>query len=106
MASLEQLLDGLRAAAEPTRLRLLAICGEGELTVSEITRILGQSQPRVSRHLRLLLGAGLLISFREQHWVFYRTPAKGSATKSRGDVYRSMSSPAMLLLIFPMYGAS
>jgi ArsR family transcriptional regulator len=79
MASLDQLLDGLRAAAEPTRLRLLALCAEGELTVSEITRILGQSQPRVSRHLRLLLGAGLLISFREQHWVYYRTPAKGPA---------------------------
>jgi ubiquinone/menaquinone biosynthesis C-methylase UbiE/DNA-binding transcriptional ArsR family regulator len=79
--SLNELLDGLRAAAEPTRLRMLAICAEGELTVSEITRILGQSQPRVSRHLRLLLGAGLLISFREQHWVYYRTPAKGEAAQ-------------------------
>ena len=55
---LNELLDGLRAAAEPTRLRLLAICAEGELTVSEITRILGQSQPRVSRHLRLLARRG------------------------------------------------
>jgi ubiquinone/menaquinone biosynthesis C-methylase UbiE/predicted DNA-binding transcriptional regulator len=80
-SSLNELLDGLRAAAEPTRLRLLAICAEGELTVSEITRILGQSQPRVSRHLRLLLAAGLLISFREQHWVYYRTPAKGPAAQ-------------------------
>jgi ArsR family transcriptional regulator len=80
-SSLNELLDGLRAAAEPTRLRLLAICAEGELTVSEITRILAQSQPRVSRHLRLLLGAGLLISFREQHWVYYRTPAKGAAAQ-------------------------
>jgi ubiquinone/menaquinone biosynthesis C-methylase UbiE/DNA-binding transcriptional ArsR family regulator len=79
--SLIDLLDGLRAAAEPTRLRLLAICAEGELTVSEITRILGQSQPRVSRHLRLLLSAGLLISFRERHWVYYRTPAKGPAAQ-------------------------
>jgi len=78
---LNELLDGLRAAAEPTRLRLLAICAEGELTVSEITRILGQSQPRVSRHLRLLLGAGLLTSFRERHWVYYRTPAKGPAAQ-------------------------
>jgi ubiquinone/menaquinone biosynthesis C-methylase UbiE len=77
-ASLDELLDGLRAAGEATRLRLLAICADGELTVSEITRILGQSQPRVSRHLRLLLSAGLLISFREQHWVYYRTPAKGA----------------------------
>ena len=78
---LNELLDGLRAAAEPTRLRLLAICAEGELTVSEITRILGQSQPRVSRHLRLLLGAGLHTSFRERHWLYYRTPAKGPAAQ-------------------------
>ena len=89
---LTELLDGLRAAAEPTRLRLLAICAEGELTVSEITRILGQSQPRVSRHLRLLLGAGLLISFREQHWVYYRTPAKGEAAQLVHRLLESLSA--------------
>ena len=43
---MEQLLAALRGAAEPTRLRLLALCAEGELTVSELTEILGQSQPR------------------------------------------------------------
>jgi ubiquinone/menaquinone biosynthesis C-methylase UbiE len=68
----EQLLAALRAAAEPTRLRLLALCAEGELTVSELTEILGQSQPRVSRHLKLLCEAGLLDRFREASWVFYR----------------------------------
>lgn len=74
---ISHLIDSLRAAAEPTRLRLLAICCEGELTVSEITSIVGQSQPRVSRHLKLLCKAGLLMRFREGHFVLYRVPANG-----------------------------
>jgi len=69
---MDQILAALRAAAEPTRLRLLALCAEGELTVSEITQVVGQSQPRVSRHLRLLCEAGLLDRLREGAWVFYR----------------------------------
>lgn len=73
----ENLLNSLKAAAEPTRLRLLAICADGELTVSEITRITGQSQPRISRHLKVLTAAGLLDRFREKHWVFYRVPPGG-----------------------------
>ncbi len=68
----EALLIGLRAAGEPTRLRLLALCARGELTVTELTHILGQSQPRVSRHLKLLCDAGLLDRFREGTWAFYR----------------------------------
>ncbi|MDP5341300.1 MAG: metalloregulator ArsR/SmtB family transcription factor [Litorivicinaceae bacterium] len=72
--SFDAYLDALRAIAEPTRLRLVRLCAQGELTVSELTRILGQSQPRVSRHLKLLQDAGLLTRFREQHWVFYRIP--------------------------------
>src|SRR5579862_7832278 len=69
---MEHLLAALRAVAEPTRLRLLVLCARGELTVSELTQILGQSQPRVSRHLKLLCEAGLLDRFREGSWVFYR----------------------------------
>jgi ubiquinone/menaquinone biosynthesis C-methylase UbiE/DNA-binding transcriptional ArsR family regulator len=72
MMTMDDLLSGLRAAAEPTRLRLLALCAGAELTVSEITQVLGQSQPRVSRHLKLLCEAGLLDRFREGSWVFYR----------------------------------
>lgn len=75
------LLDALKAAADPTRLRLLALCGAGELTVGELTEILGQSQPRVSRHLRLLCKAGLLDRFPEGSFVFYRL-----AESNRGDV--------------------
>lgn len=73
--SLSTLLDALRAAAEPTRLRLLALCAQGELTVSELVQILGQSQPRVSRHLKLLCDAGLLDRLPEGSWVFYRLAA-------------------------------
>ena len=69
---MDQLLQGLRAAAEPTRLRLLALCAHAELTVTELTQILGQSQPRVSRHLKLLCDAGLLDRHREGTWAYYR----------------------------------
>jgi ubiquinone/menaquinone biosynthesis C-methylase UbiE len=68
----ETLLQGMKAAAEPTRLRLLTLCAQSELTVTELTQILGQSQPRVSRHLKLLVDAGLLDRFREGTWAFYR----------------------------------
>jgi ArsR family transcriptional regulator len=75
---LDLLLDELRAVAEPSRLRLLAILAKGEFSVTELTEVLGQSQPRVSRHLKLLCDAGLLEKFREQHWIYYRVPAEGA----------------------------
>ena len=68
-ACIEQVVQGLRNLAEPTRLRLVTLLGHGELTVGEICRVVGQSQPRVSRHLRLLTEAGLLDRFREQRRV-------------------------------------
>jgi len=77
---MEHLLAALRAVAEPTRLRLVVLCSRGELTVSELTQILGQSQPRVSRHLKLLCEAGLLDRFREGSWVFYRLSQSGAAS--------------------------
>jgi len=77
MRAVDELLTGLRAVAEPTRLRLLALCSENELTVTELTTILGQSQPRVSRHLKLLCEGGLLERFREGNWVFYRLARLG-----------------------------
>jgi len=76
---MDQLLAALRAVAETTRLRLLVLCARGELTVSELAQILGQSQPRVSRHLKLLCEAGLLDRFREGSWVFYRLNAASMA---------------------------
>lgn len=80
-ADLNEVLVGLRAAAEPTRLRLLVLCAQSELTVSEVTQILGQSQPRVSRHLKLLCDAGLLDRFREGTWVFYRMAQRGGGAE-------------------------
>lgn len=74
---MDNLLTGLRAAAEPTRLRILALLSHGELTVSELTRILGQSQPRVSRHLKLLCDAGLARRIPEGTWAFYRLAEDG-----------------------------
>ena len=76
---MEHLLTALRAVAEATRLRLVLLCARSELTVSELTHILGQSQPRVSRHLKLLCEAGLLDRFREGSWVFYRLSQAGPA---------------------------
>ena len=69
---MEKLLAALRAAGEPTRLRILAILAEGELTVSELTQVLLQSQPRISRHLKLLADADLVQRYPEGSWVFYR----------------------------------
>ncbi|HXV74051.1 MAG TPA: metalloregulator ArsR/SmtB family transcription factor, partial [Sphingomonadales bacterium] len=69
---MDKLLTMLRAAGEPTRLRILGLLGHGELTVTELTQILGQSQPRVSRHLKLLSEAGLLARLQEGTWAFYR----------------------------------
>lgn len=69
---MDHLLSVLRAAGEPTRLRILAILALGELTVSELTQVLLQSQPRISRHLKLLADAGLIVRYPEGSWVFYR----------------------------------
>ncbi len=71
---MDKLLKSLRAIAEPTRLRILAICAHAELTASDIVAILDQSQPRVSRHLKLLVTAGLLERNQEGNWAYYQTP--------------------------------
>jgi ArsR family transcriptional regulator len=74
---MDRLVMMLRAAGDPTRLRLLLILRQAELTVSELTTIAGQSQPRVSRHLKLLAAAGLIERFKEGSWVFYRGSDRG-----------------------------
>jgi DNA-binding transcriptional ArsR family regulator len=75
--SFATVLSSLKAAAEPTRLRLLELLTHGELTVGEISSVLEQSQPRISRHLKMLCDAGLLDRFREEHWVYYRVATTG-----------------------------
>lgn len=67
----------LRAVGDPTRLRLLLLLRQAELTVSELIDIVGQSQPRISRHLKLLCEAGLLERFKEGSWVFHHAVEEG-----------------------------
>jgi ubiquinone/menaquinone biosynthesis C-methylase UbiE len=71
----------LKAAGEDTRLRVLVLLSEAELTVSDLTQILRQSQPRISRHLRLLVEAGLIERFREGAWAFFRLAERGGGAK-------------------------
>lgn len=74
MSTLESFVNLLKAAAEPTRLRILALLARGELSVKDITDILNQSQPRVSRHLKLLADAGLATRHAEGAWAYYSLP--------------------------------
>jgi DNA-binding transcriptional ArsR family regulator len=73
------LLTWLRAAGEPTRLRLLCLCAARELSVSDIAQIVGQSEPRVSRHLKILGEAGLIERLRQGQWVHYGLARSGPA---------------------------
>jgi ubiquinone/menaquinone biosynthesis C-methylase UbiE/DNA-binding transcriptional ArsR family regulator len=80
----DALNSALKAAGEETRLRILALVAEAELTVSDLTDILRQSQPRISRHLKLLAEAGLVERFREGTWAFFRLAEHGNgATVAR-----------------------
>ncbi|MGQ0833430.1 MAG: ArsR/SmtB family transcription factor [Gammaproteobacteria bacterium] len=72
MTKVNEALGWLKAAAEPTRLRLLALCAQRDFSVSDLARLLGQSEPRVSRHLKVLCEAGLLDRVRQGQWVHYR----------------------------------
>ncbi|UFW62773.1 metalloregulator ArsR/SmtB family transcription factor [Rhizobium laguerreae] len=76
---LDALVDVLKAAGEPTRLRLLALLDGGDLTVTDLTEILGQSQPRISRHLKLLGEAELIERYQEGAWAYFRLKQDGKA---------------------------
>src|SRR3954454_16884131 len=64
------LADRFQALADPTRLRIVALLRLMELSVGELAQVLGQSQPRVSRHLKILADAGVLERRKEGSWVF------------------------------------
>src|SRR6201997_723366 len=88
----------LKAAGEATRLRILALLAEAELTVSDLTDILRQSQPRLSRHLRLLTEAGLVDRFREGSWAFFRLGERGgTAELARALIGRLKTDDAIVL---------
>jgi len=96
--TMDQVVDVLRAAGEPTRLRILALLHREELAVLELCGVLGQSQPRVSRHLKLLVEAGLLERFPDGAWVFYRLVAAGPARDLADETLRRIdpADPAFL----------
>lgn len=77
--SLASTVASLRAAGEVTRLRILALLDRQELSVKDLTEILGQSQPRISRHLKLLTEAGLILRFPEGAWAYYVRADEGVA---------------------------
>lgn len=79
----DKLLNQLKALADPVRMRLVALCGVAECSVSELTQVTGLSQPRVSQHLKQLIAEGLLERFRDGHFVFYRVPSNGGESAAR-----------------------
>ena len=96
--TMDQVLGGLRAAGEETRLRLLALCARGELTVTEMVSILGLSQPRVSRHLKVMCESGLLERVREGSWVFYRLAGHGPGATVAGAIAALLPEEDSLLV--------
>jgi ArsR family transcriptional regulator len=76
----------LRAAAEPTRLRVLSLLTAGELSVKDLTRILNQSQPRISRHLKLMTEAGLVERLRDGSWAYFQLVDRGDGGRLIGAV--------------------
>ena len=89
--TLDQTVSLLRAAGEPTRLRLLILLSQSDLTVSDLTEILGQSQPRISRHLKLLSEAGLLERYQEGAWAYFRLTDQGIGSGIVNSVIRQVN---------------
>src|SRR5262245_45700970 len=88
----EAMLDVLRAVGEETRLRIVALLQYGELTVTDLTDILGQSQPRISRHLKLLAEAGVVDKHREGTWGFFELVGEGPIADLVADVLRRIET--------------
>ena len=86
------LVDRLRALGEINRLRILALLRQGELSVGELAQIMGQSQPRLSHHLKSLTNAGLVERLPEGSWVFYSLPIGGSGRDLVDTVLARVSS--------------
>lgn len=83
----QQLIAQFKALADPVRLRLIALCAHGECSVSELTKVLGLSQPRVSQHLKTLCDAGLVYRFRDGQFVYYRMPVRGDGAPARRRLF-------------------
>ena len=83
LSQAEQLAAQFKALSDPVRMRLVALCRQGECSVSELTQVVGLSQPRISQHLKRLCDAGILERFRDGQWVFYRVPVHGGDAAAR-----------------------
>ncbi len=82
-AATNSLLKQFKALGDPVKARIVAVCATAECSVSELTNVIGQSQPRISQHLKQLCGADLLERFRDGHFVYYRVPVKGGEAATR-----------------------
>lgn len=96
--SVDVLIGALKAAGENTRIRMLALLAQAELTVKDLTAILAQSQPRISRHLKLLAEAGLVDRYPEGAWVFYRLSDDNPAGQFALDLIRRVDESDATLL--------
>lgn len=85
------MLGALKAAGEPTRLRILRLLARGEMTVKDLTHVLAQSQPRISRHLKLLNEAGFLDRHREGSWVYFRLSDRSEAGRLARQILEAMT---------------
>lgn len=94
---IDHAIEVLKAAGEPTRMRLLILLAQGDLTVSDLTDILGQSQPRISRHLKLLSDAGLIERYQEGAWAYFRMISDGRSAQIIRQVIHSVASDDQLL---------
>ena len=83
ISSTQHLLQQFKTLADPVRARLVAVCGVAECSVSELVQVSGQSQPRISQHVKQLCAAGLLERFKDGHFVYYRVPTAGAGASSR-----------------------
>lgn len=96
--SLDALVDVLKTAGEPTRFRLLALVAAGDLTVTDLTEILGQSQPRISRHLKLLAEEDLIERYQEGAWAYFRLKRDGAAASLVRTILAAVSDADPILL--------
>ena len=95
--SIDLVVNQMKAAGDETRIRLLALLQRGERTVKELTEILGQSQPRISRHLKVLAEAGLVSRSPEGSWVYYRLSDSEADQTGTGLGFELASSRAQRL---------
>ena len=94
---MEDAVDVLKAIGEPTRMRLLILLSQSDLTVSDLTDILGQSQPRISRHLKLLADAGLIERYQEGAWAYFRSIKEGRNANLLRQIIEGLSRDDKIL---------